>query len=143
MTTRSGIFNSIRGSLVSASLTASDLSSSSIPVSIRGEFNNNKSNASLLPVVTVSKAEMPSVGTPFFNSDLAFDSFREVHVLIDIFAKKNTHIDQLASQIDNYFSTYGVSGLSIVGFDEDDELQSPNSNLAHHKSLMYTFKVRQ
>jgi len=142
MTTRSSIFSTIKSALTSASLTASDLSDSSISVSIRGEYNNNAKNKSKLPVVTISKAELPSVDTPFFNSDKAFDSRREAKVMIDIFATKNTHIDQLSQQIDNYISTNGISGLSVIGFDEDDELQSPNSNLAHHKSLFYTFKVR-
>jgi hypothetical protein len=142
MTTRSGIFNSIKSALTAASLIASDLSSSSIPVTIRGEFNNNKDNAHLLPVVTISKAQLPNVDSPFFNSSIAFDSRREARVMIDIYAKKNTHIDQLCQQIDDYISTNGITGLSVLGFDEDDEFQTPNSNLAHRKSLFYTFKVR-
>ncbi len=142
MATRSSIFSSIKSALTSASLTASDLQDSSISVTIKGEFNNNSKNKHQLPVVTISKAELPSVDTPFFNSDKAFDSRREAHVLIDIFATKNTHIDQLTQQVDDYLSTNGVSGLSIIGMDEDDELQPANSNIAHHKTLMYTFKVR-
>lgn len=142
MTTRSDIFNTIKSALTSANLTASDLSDSSLTVSIKGEYTNNPKNASQLPVVTISKAELPSVDTPFFNSDIAFDSRREARVMIDIFAKKNTHIDQLSQQIDSYISTNGITGLSIIGFDEDDELTTPNSNLAHHKTLFYTFKVR-
>ena len=142
MTTRSSIFSTIKSALTSASLTASDLSNNSISVTIKGEFNNNVKNKHSLPVVTISKAELPPVDVPFFNGSKKFDSRREAHVLIDIYATKNTHIDQISQQIDDYISVNGISGLSIVGFDEDDELQQPNSNIAHHKTLMYTFKVR-
>jgi len=142
MTTRSDIFSTIKTALTAASLSASDLSDSSISVSIKGEYNNNSKNKNQLPVVTISKAQLPNSDVPFFNSDIAFDTRREARVLIDIYATKNTHIDQITQQIDNYITTNGISGLSVIGFDEDDELQQPNSNLAHHKALMYTFKVR-
>jgi len=138
---RTSIFSSIKTALTAASLTTSDLSSSSLPVTIKGVYNNNKDKRSL-PVLVINKASIVPVDTPFFNSDKAFDSRREVHVLLDVYATKNTHIDQLSDQIDNYFTLNRVGGLSLIGFDEDDELQTPNSNLAHHKSLMLTFKLR-
>lgn len=142
MTTRSSIFSTIKSALTTANLTASDLSDSSISVTIKGEYTNNPKNQSQLPVVTISKASLPSVDNPFFNSDIAFDSRREAKVMIDVFAKKNTHVDQISQQIDNYITTKGISGLSIIGFDEDDEFITPNSNIAHRKTLFYTFKVR-
>lgn len=142
MATRSDIFTNIKSALTSASLTASDLSNSSISVTIKGEYVNNPKNKSQLPVVTISKAELPSVDTPFFNSSKAFDTRREARVMIDVFASKNTHIDQITQQIDNYISTNGITGLSIIGMDEDDAITNPNDNLAHQKTLMYTFKVR-
>jgi len=142
MATRSDIFSTIKSALTTASLTASDLSNSSISVTIKSEFTNNPKNKSQLPVVTISKAELPSVDVPFFNSDKAFDSRREAKVMLDVFATKNTHIDQLTQQIDDYISTNGIDGLSIIGMDEDDALSPANSNMAHQKTLMYTFKVR-
>ena len=142
MATRSSIFSTIKSALTTASLTASDLQNSSIDVTIKGEFNNNAKNKHQLPVVTISKAELPSVEVPFFNSGKAFDSQREARVLIDIFATKNIHIDQLTQQVDDYISLNGISGLSLLGVDEGDELSEPNNNLAHRKTLMYTFKVR-
>lgn len=141
MVTRSSIFSKWKTALTAASLTASDIIDSSLTVTIKGSYNDNKDKR-FLPVVTIDKTLMPNVDTPYFSSEKAFDSRREVKTIIDIYATKNTHIEQISQQIDDYITTNGLSELSLIGFDEDDELQPANTNMAHHRAMMFTFKAR-
>ena len=136
MGVRSDIFNSLKTFLESASLTASDASSSSIPVTIKGVYNDSKDKRSL-PVVVINRATPESTGLMAFGD--GFESEREPKVMIDIYAQKNTHIDQITDQIDTHFQNNKISELMLIGMNEDDELTQPNDNKAHHKSLFLTF----
>lgn len=136
MGVRNDIFTSMKNALTSASLTASDTSSSSIAVTIKGVYNDAKDKRDL-PVVVINRAEVPTTGLFAFGTGLK--SEREPKVQLDIFAKKNTHIDQLSDQIDTYFQSNTISGLMLIGMDESDELSPANENKVHHKSLFLTF----
>ena len=139
MGVRQDIYSSIKTALNSASLTASDLKSSSRAVTIKSVYNNNKDKRSL-PVITISRVNMPTTDKVAFGT--GFLSEREPRVIIDIYGQYNTHVEQLADQIDNYFKNnkFSLSGLSLIGIDEDDELSNANDNKVHHKSLFLTFK---
>ena len=82
---RSDIFTNIKAALVAASLTASDASSSSLPVTLTGEYPTNKSKQ-VFPMVVISKADLPSTGTIAFGD--GFLSEREPRVTLDIYAKR-------------------------------------------------------
>lgn len=134
---RQDIYSSIKSALTAASLTASDLESSSRTVTIKSVYNNNKDKRNL-PVITISRVMLPSTDTVAF--DTGFSSERDAKVMIDIYASVNTHVEQLADQIETYLKNNPL-GYSIIGVDEDDELTTPNDNKAHHKTLFYTLNV--
>ena len=136
MGVRRDIWSAVKTALDSASLTTSDVSSSSIPVTIKGEYNDSTDKRSL-PVITISKVNNPTSGVIFFNSD-GFNSSTEPRVMIDIFGKKVIHVEDLSDKITNYFKNNKI-GYSLIGIDEDDELTTPNLNKAHHKTLFLTF----
>ena len=139
MGVRQDIYSSIKTALTSASLTASDLQSSSRTVTIKSVYNNNKDKRNL-PIVTISRVMMPTTDKIAFGD--GFLAERNPQVMLDIYAQYNTNVEQIADQIDNHFknNNFSLSGLSLIGMDEDDELSNANDNKVHHKSLFLTFR---
>lgn len=139
MGVRQDIYSSVKSALTAASLSASDASSSSIAVTLKGVYNNSKDKRNL-PVVTISRIMMPTTGTVAFGDGMP--SHRNPQVMLDIYGSKNTHVEQIADQIDTYITNnkFNLSGLSLIGIDEDDELSNANDNKVHHKSLFLTFQ---
>lgn len=138
MGVRKDLFTAVNAALTTASLTASDASSSSITVTIKGEYNNNSDKRNL-PVVTVSKVTVPTTGTFAFGTGVL--SEREPRIMIDIYGQRVPHVEMIADQIDDYIKITDdpFDGFMLIGMDEDDELSTPNANKAHHKTLFLTF----
>lgn len=136
MGVRTSLFSTIKSALTSASLTASDASSSNIPVTLKGEYNNNSDKRSL-PVVTISKVTNPTTGVLAFGEGFLAET--EPRIMIDIYTQRLPHVEQIADQITSYLKNNKL-GYSLKGIDEDDELTNPNDNKAHHKTLFLTFE---
>lgn len=135
MGVRQDIFSTVKSALISASLTASDIQNSSINVTIKGEYNDNKDKRSL-PVVTISKVSLPSSNSIAFGE--GYLSHRTPRIMLDIYGQRIQHVEMIADQIDDYLRNNKI-GYSIISVEEDNELTTPSSQTAHHKTLYYTF----
>lgn len=132
---RSSVFTTLKSALTAASITASDADSSSISPTYTGVFSDNSKN---FPEIVINRAQPSSSGKIAFND--GFDHEKIIDVFIDIYAKKNTHIDQLTDALANYFNNNSIAGLPLIGWEEDDELSEPNENKLHHKTISLAFK---
>lgn len=132
---RQSVFSTLKSALTAASITASDADSSSITPTYTGMFSDKTKN---LPEIVINRASPESTGKMAFND--GFDHEKIVNVALDIYAKKNVHVDQLSDGISNYFTNNSISGFPLVGWEEDDELSEPNDNKLHRKTIFLAFK---
>lgn len=132
---RSNVFTDLKSFLSSANLTASDVTNSSIPVSLVGMYNNKKNT---LPVMAISNPQVSSGDKIAF--DTGFNSQKNIFVSLDIYSKVNAHLDQISDQVASALQSSSISGLSLIGWDEDYELQEPADNVVYHKALFLTFQ---
>lgn len=132
---RSNVFTDMKAFLTSASLSASDLQNSSISPTFKGVYTNSASD---LPCIVINNASITATDKIAFND--GFDSQKNVFVELQIFSKNNAHIDQLSDQIHSAFQSSTLTGLSLIGWDEDYLLTEPSNNTVHMKSLFLTFQ---
>lgn len=134
---RTSVWKEIQSTLSSASITASDVENSSISVTIGGAYNNTREE---LPKIVINPVQaVPGEGQVSFDPS-TFSSIKDVRVLIDVYATRLDHQDQVAQKVINALEDNPIAGLSIVGYDEEYLFVNQNNNSIHTRSFGFTFK---
>lgn len=112
-------------------LTAADLLSSTVTVT--AAYIDNDSSA--FPQVVVHPIDVS-------KDDFTFDrsySTKDIRVMVDIWTIKNKDKDEIADAIDSVLSSTLTSGVSLVGWTEDNALEAPGGNKIHLKTITLNF----
>lgn len=71
-----------------------------------------------------------------FDRDYSTDTIK---VLIEIYTKKNKEKDQISDEIDALSDLKNILGVSLVGWQEDNALESIGGSKIHLKTIMLTY----
>ena len=93
------------------------------------------------PSITISPVNKSLDDFAFTSGDTIVANKRLVCVL-RIYAKKNEEIAGITDDVTNLFFNNNISGLSLVGFEEDDAESYPNDNKIKIKIITLTFNRR-
>lgn len=133
-TISTSVWDEVRTILVAASLTASNLTTSTNYSANIGASYNDKAGSK--PQVIINPIVMDEDSAKFGGSY----GKRMINVLVDIYASNTQYIDQISDQIKTALATNTISGIDLIGVSEDYAFNSPGDNKFHLKSLVFNYQ---
>ena len=111
-------------------LSAANLLSST--ATVVAAYNDEINSYPLVVVNPVDKGrDNPTYDRTYWTNGLT--------VNIDIFAKKNKEVDQLADEIDTLISPLKILGVQLSGLTESRGYPTTNDNKLHLKTMIFTY----
>ena len=110
------------GTSTQPTITASYIDSAdSLPEIVIGRINNNKED-------------------PVFNRANYTNNCVQV---IGVYAKKNKEVDVLTDNIDEFLHENKITGVTLIDWNEEDDIYITNQNKLRSKTITITWKTRR